>query len=192
MWRDRRQPEFCHDKEAEVPPDEPLPVQVKEAPLKVAVLYALVGGLWVLFSDLVLAALVADSITITRLQTLKGWFYVFATALVLYLQVRHHATAVQRWGQALRRSLVLERAVRSIDAALIQEKNIDAVLAAVCDAVVKLGHRMCWVGLAEPDHTVRPVAARGFAAGYLEAIRVRWAAASPWTTSALASPPSTT
>jgi len=33
---------------------------------------------------------------------------------------------------------------------------------------------MCWVGLAEPDHTVRPIAARGFDEGDLERIRMRW------------------
>ncbi len=50
-------------------------------------LYALFGFLWILVSDRILAAIVVDVHTITEIQTYKGWAFVFASALLLYLAV---------------------------------------------------------------------------------------------------------
>ena len=86
----------------------------------------------------------------------------------------------KRLRSAVQRSLVLERALRAIDLALLQEKPLQEVLEALCDGVVALGFRMCWVGLKQPDYTLRPLASRGLEAGYLRAIQVRWDDQSPW------------
>ena len=80
----------------------------------------------------------------------------------------------KRLQAAVARALAVERSLRAIDAALLQEKPLSDVLEALCDGVVALGFRMCWVGLKEPDHTVRPLTSRGLATDYLQAIRVRW------------------
>jgi len=74
------------------------------APLKITAIYTLIGGLWILFSDRLLAALVSDPETLTRLQTFKGWFYVIVTAWLLYVLVQRSTTAIWRSGQALRES----------------------------------------------------------------------------------------
>lgn len=96
------------------------------------------------------------------------------SAPFIYIWVVRAVQQRQRAEQALRRSLVLERAIRSIHEALIEEKGTEEIFGAVCDGVLEMGYRMCWVGLVEPDHTVRPVVSRGFEAGYLSAVRVRW------------------
>ena len=80
----------------------------------------------------------------------------------------------KRLQAAIGRALVLERALRAIDAALLQQKPLQEVLEALCDGVVALGFRMCWVGLKEPDYTIRPLASRGLETDYVQAIRVRW------------------
>ncbi|HEY8485935.1 MAG TPA: PAS domain S-box protein, partial [Limnochordales bacterium] len=85
----------------------------------------------------------------------------------------------RRLRSAIQRAYLLERALRTIDAALLQEKPLQEVLEALCDGVVTLGFRMCWVGLKEPDFTIRPLASRGLATDYLQAIRVRWDEDSP-------------
>ncbi len=50
------------------------------------VVYLVIGGLWILFSDKLILNLVdGDLERLARLQTIKGWFYVFTTAVLLYL-----------------------------------------------------------------------------------------------------------
>lgn len=56
--------------------------------LRIAGLYAAVSGLWILFSDRLLAALVTDSRLLTTIQTWKGLFFVVTTALLLCWLIR--------------------------------------------------------------------------------------------------------
>ncbi|MEW5773663.1 MAG: sensor histidine kinase [Thermodesulfobacteriota bacterium] len=58
--------------------------------LRSALLYALFGGLWIVFSDRALEILVQDSAALTRLQTYKGWFFVGVTAILVWWFVRTH------------------------------------------------------------------------------------------------------
>ncbi len=50
-----------------------------------ALLYAFLGGLWILFSDHALSLLVADQQAYQQLQTYKGWFYIAVTSLLLFV-----------------------------------------------------------------------------------------------------------
>lgn len=59
-------------------------------PGKIVIIYLIVGGLWIVFSDLVLSTLVQDLELLNRLQTLKGWFYVGITAVLLYLLIQYY------------------------------------------------------------------------------------------------------
>jgi len=49
---------------------------------RLALIYFLIGSLWILFSDQILVALVPDPIVYARMQTLKGWFYVAVTSIL--------------------------------------------------------------------------------------------------------------
>ncbi len=60
---------------------------VYEAPLKIALIYATIGFLWILLSDRILASVVTDLDTMTRLQSYKGWFYIFLTTGLVYVLV---------------------------------------------------------------------------------------------------------
>lgn len=53
--------------------------------LKIALIYALVGVLWILFSDKALEWLVEDSQQLTRIQTYKGWAFVLVSAMLFYV-----------------------------------------------------------------------------------------------------------
>lgn len=64
--------------------------RVRLTPLRIVVAYALTGGLWILFSDRILVAIISDLYVLTRLQTYKGWLYVLATAWLLYLLIEHY------------------------------------------------------------------------------------------------------
>ncbi|MDP3541524.1 MAG: PAS domain S-box protein [Elusimicrobiota bacterium] len=50
--------------------------------------YALASGVWIIASDRLLAAAPIDVGTLTRHQTLKGWFFVATTALLLFVFIR--------------------------------------------------------------------------------------------------------
>lgn len=51
---------------------------------RVTILYALIGGLWILLSDRMVAAVFRDPAELTIVQTYKGWLFVLATGLVLF------------------------------------------------------------------------------------------------------------
>lgn len=70
-------------------------------PFRIVAIYVAVGGLWILFSDQLLAGVVSDLVTLARLQTLKGWFYVLVTAGLLYVLICRHEAALLRAGQVL-------------------------------------------------------------------------------------------
>jgi PAS domain S-box-containing protein len=56
--------------------------------LKIAGLYSLFGLLWILFSDQILLLFTTDPLVFAKIQTLKGWFFVFVTAVLLFFMVR--------------------------------------------------------------------------------------------------------
>ena len=55
--------------------------------LKVASIYCLLGGLWILLSDKILLLFIRDTATYAWIQTIKGWVYVVFTAAVILLLV---------------------------------------------------------------------------------------------------------
>lgn len=67
--------------------------------LRVALLYAIFGGLWILLSDRLLAGLIPDIATLSAVQTYKGWAFVLASALLIFF--------------LLRRDLILRQAAES-------------------------------------------------------------------------------
>jgi PAS domain S-box-containing protein len=50
----------------------------------VALLYLAIAGLWIWWSDAILARLVSDPVQITAWQSYKGWFFVIISALLLW------------------------------------------------------------------------------------------------------------
>jgi PAS domain S-box-containing protein len=71
-------------------------IQPGRTSLKVAIIYAVVGCLWVLASDRVLLWLFPDLDQLARLETLKGWFFVLASAGLLAGLVYHYVAVHQR------------------------------------------------------------------------------------------------
>jgi HD-GYP domain-containing protein (c-di-GMP phosphodiesterase class II) len=58
--------------------------RLSNIPLRVAVIYMLLGGLWILTSDLIIIFLVNDLLLLTILQTYKGWLFILVTTFLLY------------------------------------------------------------------------------------------------------------
>ena len=53
--------------------------------MRLALLYALICGLWILLSGRAVAAVVKDPADLTLVQTYKGWLFVAATSLLLFV-----------------------------------------------------------------------------------------------------------
>lgn len=65
--------------------------------LKIAAIYALSGGLWILFTDVLLVRLVSEPHLQMQLQTFKGWSYVLVTAVLAYVLVSKLEGRVHRY-----------------------------------------------------------------------------------------------
>lgn len=64
--------------------------------LSIALIYAVVGSLWILLSDKAVAVAFSDPAAIVLASMLKGWFYVGATSLLLFFLVRHYVGDLRR------------------------------------------------------------------------------------------------
>ena len=154
-----------------------MPIKLKKyqlSPLRIAAVYALIGGLWILFSDTLLAALVADKAVITRISIYKGWSFVMVTAGLLYWLVRRYA---EKQGSALNRIERLNRLYRVISKsseAILRMKDRHSLFSEASRlAVEEGGLRMAWIGLVdEKDKFVRPAASYGVVDGYLDLISI--------------------
>jgi len=78
----------------------------RAAALKLAVIYLVVGGLWIIGSDRAVMLLFrgATPEQIGTVQTFKGWFFIAVTGGMLYVLAHRGLAALARSGAALRRS----------------------------------------------------------------------------------------
>lgn len=105
-------------------------LKLTDTPLKITAIYAIIGGLWILFSDQLLAALVSDPVTFMRLGMLKGWFYVIAIAGLLYVLIRRAGEA-QRASEQRHRQMLEERVemrTRELSTLLEVSQNVASTL----------------------------------------------------------------
>lgn len=82
---------------------------LKLSPFKIVLIYAVIGGLWILFSDSLLAARVVDPAIITKFSIYKGWAYVLVTALLLYWLIGRYASDIKIAEMALQKNEELLR-----------------------------------------------------------------------------------
>jgi PAS domain S-box-containing protein len=95
-------------------------------PWGIAAIYVILGSLWILLSDRAVAALVSDPELLTSLQTLKGWFYVVSTAIILFFLIYRHSSALRDHASGLLQS---RQALAENEAKFRQlAENIKAVL----------------------------------------------------------------
>ncbi|OLN28805.1 diguanylate cyclase/phosphodiesterase (GGDEF & EAL domains) with PAS/PAC sensor(s) [Desulfosporosinus metallidurans] len=93
---------------------------------KISLLYVLLSGLWVQFSEQVLYYFIRDHEMFLRFSVLKGWFWVLATTLFFYLLMR-------RSGQAI---LAGEQLHQQFDAIKRQEEFYQRIYDSVAEGVI--------------------------------------------------------
>lgn len=75
----------------------------KRYALSIPLIYASIGALWILFSDRILASFIHDIELYAQYQTYKGWVYVCATSLFLYLLIRAYVSRVEKYENELKK-----------------------------------------------------------------------------------------
>lgn len=81
------------------------------SPLQICLIYTLIGGAWILFSDMILKMLVHQPDLLTRIQTVKGWFFTLGTASVLYLLINRGVRKARRFQKELEEREAMYRLV---------------------------------------------------------------------------------
>ena len=71
---------------------------------KIALIYALISVVWILFSDQLLAATVTSVETITVMQMVKGWAFVLATSVLIFFLMRQEMSRFFKADEAQRAS----------------------------------------------------------------------------------------
>ena len=69
--------------------------------IRIVLLYALFGILWITVSDRIIEFLVADPHRLTTIQTYKGWGFVLASAVIIYFAAQRELLARERAEEAL-------------------------------------------------------------------------------------------
>ncbi len=64
--------------------------------MRIALLYLLIGGIWIVFSDNVINYFVQDPAMLTEVQTAKGWFFISVTSLLLLFLIRKHIRVIHK------------------------------------------------------------------------------------------------
>ena len=104
---------------------------------KIALIYALISVVWILFSDQLLAATVTTVETITVLQMAKGWAFVLTTSVLIFFLMRQEMSRFFKADEAQRASesnfrLLVENAP---DAIFVQTRGQFAYLNAAAVAL---------------------------------------------------------
>lgn len=145
-------------------------------PLRTSLLYGLLAAVWIIGSDLAVAASTGEPLQ--NEQTLKGLLFITATAVLLYALLRREGLQRQRTEQALRRANRAYRMLSECNQGIMRAEDENTLLHDLCDRLAAPGgYRLAWVGWAGHDQarTVRPLAWAGHEADYLTTIQVTWA-----------------
>ncbi|HEX6852162.1 MAG TPA: ATP-binding protein [Candidatus Polarisedimenticolaceae bacterium] len=94
------------------------------APIRYAGFYLLVAGMWIVFSDRVLSAVAPDLSSFAYFQTLKGLFFVVATAAILYTLLRRHRASLD---EEIASRLRSEAAARDVQERFRQAQKMEAI-----------------------------------------------------------------
>lgn len=58
--------------------------------VRIVLIYLLIGGLWIILTDVFIQGIITNVETLSLYQTYKGWFFVIITALALHILIKKH------------------------------------------------------------------------------------------------------
>lgn len=63
---------------------------------RIALIYLVLGGLWILFTDRAVSAVAPNEEWITNINMIKGWFFVFSTAVLIFSLIFRMLAEIKR------------------------------------------------------------------------------------------------
>ena len=73
-------------------------------PFTIALIYTLLGGFWVFFSDTLLATYLTDATHFQRSKIVSNWAFIVLSSQLLYLLIRRREAAIKRSQDSLCRA----------------------------------------------------------------------------------------
>jgi PAS domain S-box-containing protein len=146
-------------------------------PFNIALAYTVLGGVWILFADMVMADFFQEPSQLGRAKILNHWLFIVVSGQALYWLIRHRETAIERSQQSLFRVNRALRVFSECNKAITWDRDEPELLRKICRILVMLGgYRLVWVGFPQQDaeKSVKPVAYWGHAQEYLDNLRVTW------------------
>ncbi|MBW6512235.1 MAG: GAF domain-containing protein [Desulfuromonadaceae bacterium] len=143
----------------------------------ICLVYTIVGGMWVFFSEPVLSKWIVDPETFRTAKIISQWLFIVISAQLLFVLIRHRELAFIDAEETLFRANRALRVFSECKKATTWDMDEYDLLRKICRILVVLGgYRLAWVGYASDDEekSVKPVAHWGYEEGYLNALNVRW------------------
>lgn len=112
-------------------------------PLRISLTYFFLGALWILFSDLLLDELSPYVRTLKEIQILKGWFFMAATAGILYMLVKKGLTQYNETESKLtdrnNKLLIMSRMSQDINSVLESDIILQTLISSAMQLVKAQG-----------------------------------------------------
>jgi PAS domain S-box-containing protein len=153
------------------------PLKVWLTPFNIALVYTTLGGIWIFFSDLIIASLFKDPAIFGRAKIINHWFFLVVSAQALFWLIRHRETMFEQSQESLFRVNRALRFFSECNKAITWDREESELLRKICRILIMLGgYRLAWVGFAQHDEemSVLPVAYWGHDEGYLSRLKVTW------------------
>ena len=146
-------------------------------PFTIALSYTVLGGIWVFFSDYLLAAYLTDPAVFQRSKIINAWVFIVLSSQMLYLLMHRREGAIKRSQESLCRANRSLKVFSECNKVITWYTKEQELLRVICRIFVEVGgYRLAWVGFArhDPEKIVEPVAHWGHDCGYLERLQVKW------------------
>ncbi len=130
-------------------------------PLSIALVYALVGGVWLLVTYALIGTSFKGQQSAVWLTVLNGVLLIGVSSALLFLLIRRREATITRSQESLRRTNRALATLSECDHTLLHAADEQGFVSDVCRVAVEHGgYRQAWVWFAEADGvaSVRPVA----------------------------------
>jgi PAS domain S-box-containing protein len=77
---------------------------IRSSPFIISMIYIIGGSFWILYSDQAVFALIDDPATLTKIQSIKGWFFVLVSGIVIFFLVQKNNALLDESLKRLKKS----------------------------------------------------------------------------------------